>query len=202
MPHYFCAANHKPATFDRVFSGCQPPYTVQHDLDLLGDIADLAKPGCEVKVVQVVRDGDLDQQELGTDDSFNSDEGLLGDEKTLVKNLKLAGLVGVTNPRRLDRLPDDSEGEIRRHFNLSPDSRFKVVEVLCKTPDFVSGSTQLLSFADTIIENRKKRSLEEEPNIWNLDALDDVDVDLVDQDALLEAEDLEKPDAASLRGTP
>ena len=35
--------------------------------------------------------------------------------------------------------------------------------------------------------------------IWNLD-LDDDEVDLVDEDALLDEEDLKKPDPASLKG--
>ena len=45
---------HDPATFDRVCSGSRPPYTVQHDIDLLGHLATLGKPGAKVTLCQAV----------------------------------------------------------------------------------------------------------------------------------------------------
>ena len=48
------SGGHAPATFDRVCSGLRPPFTVQHDIDLLAHLATLGKPGAKVIICQAV----------------------------------------------------------------------------------------------------------------------------------------------------
>ncbi len=43
-------------------------------------------------------------------------------------------------------------------------------------------------------------SKEESKAVWSIDAMNDDDVELMDEDDLLEEEDLTKPDPTSLRG--
>merc|ERR1712136_517916 len=80
------------------------------------------------------------------------------------------------------------------------------VEIKCKTPNFESGSSQLLSFAKKIQDKKKQASeavktvsTAEKNAIWSLDNLDDEEVDLIDPDTLIDEEDLKKPEAESLR---
>ena len=43
-----------PGSFDMIKSGVRFPQTVQHDIDLLGQLCELSKPGGQVKIVQAV----------------------------------------------------------------------------------------------------------------------------------------------------
>ena len=51
-----CTGGHAAATFDRICSGLRPPFSVQHDLDLLAHLATLGKPGAKVTICQAVSD--------------------------------------------------------------------------------------------------------------------------------------------------
>ena len=52
----FYSGGHVAATFDRICSGLRPPHSVQHDLDLLAQVATLGKPGAKVTICQAVAD--------------------------------------------------------------------------------------------------------------------------------------------------
>jgi len=193
--HRLELANHPKSSFGNVCSGTLPPYTVQHQLDLLGQIADLAKPGAKVEIVQVVA-------KIGANETADLVTG-----SKLASDMKLAGLTAVEEAVAID-LSNDQETvkEISEHFNLNVDD-FKVVSISCKKPNFETGSSQPLSFAKKILEKKKekeeqakKTSAAEKKAVWNLDDFDqDDDVDFVDPDTLIDEEDLKKPDAASLR---
>lgn len=168
---------HQPGTFARVCSGARFPHTIQHDIDLLDLIGKLVQPGGHVKIVQAVGDG------------IN---GLISANK-LASQMKLAGLVGVQAPKTLE-LGNTEKQEIATLLKLPSDVSFYVVEIESTCPSFAKGSSTPLSFAQKIKEKSKP-----EKKVWNLADTDDDDVDLIDQDELLDEEDLEMPDQASLR---
>lgn len=198
--HRLKLANHGKSSFDRICSGTRPPHTVQHDLDLLAIIVELAKPGADIKITQVVND------DIQSDKSSNQP---IQASSILVKNLKLAGLTNIATPIKLN-VSEETKSEINEEFQLSPSSNYSVIEVECKTPNFESGSSQLLSFAKKIQQNKpktsnltesqtNKASAAEKNAIWSLNELDDDEVDLMDPDTLIDEEDLKRPEAASLR---
>ena len=159
---------------------------------------EVAKPGSEVRITQVVKNG------------TSKDQSPLGLASTLVKNVKLAGLINIKDPITIDISPDTKK-DIEMKFQLSTNSEFEVIEIVCQAPNFESGSSQLLSFAKKVEEKKrqansamvdtKNATTAEKAAIWSLDDLDDDEVDLIDPDTLIDEEDLKKPEAASLRGT-
>merc|ERR1711953_782385 len=51
-------ANYQPGLFDKIFSGCVGLATINHDLDRLGQLTKLLKPGGQLSFVQCVRSGE------------------------------------------------------------------------------------------------------------------------------------------------
>ena len=160
---------------------------------------EVAKPGSEVRITQVVKN------------DTSKDQSPLGLASTLVKNVKLAGLINIKDPITIDISPDTKK-DIEMKFQLSTNSEFEVIEIVCQAPNFESGSSQLLSFAKKVEEKKrqansatkndtKNATTAEKAAIWSLDDLDDDEVDLIDPDTLIDEEDLKKPEAASLRGS-
>ena len=193
------SAQHPKSSFDRICSGSRPPHTVEHDLDILATFVEVAKPGSDVRITQVVKN------------DTSKDQSPLGLASTLVKNVKLAGLINIKDPITIDISPDTKK-DIEMKFKLSTNSEFEVIEIVCQAPNFESGSSQLLSFAKKVEEKKrqansatkndtKNATTAEKAAIWSLDDLDDDEVDLIDPDTLIDEEDLKKPEAASLRGT-
>jgi len=187
--HRLKLANYAKSSFSSACSGAQPPHTVQHDLDLLGHIVELVKPGSKVSVVQVVSGGS---------------GGKLMPLSQLITDMKLAGLTEVGQPDVLT-VDQDTLDDIREHFGASTDdSSLQVVRVTGVKPNFETGSSQRLSFAKKVEEKQKKGSSStkaaSKKAVWSLDVDEDAeDVELVDPDTLIDEEDLKKPDAASLR---
>ena len=193
------SANYPKSNFGRICSGVRPPHTVQHSLELLARLIDLAKPGAEIIIHQVVSDEDAIQSSPNIRLSTLSD---------INKNLKLAGFINIENATETSNT-DDTNNDIVQKFKLSENERFKVVEIKCQTPNFDSGSSQLLSFAKKIQKKKNQSSKKlhtssiasaaEKNAIWSLDNLDEED-DFLDPDTLIDDEDLKKPDFSSLRG--
>lgn len=184
---------HAPGSFSRIHSGLNPPQTVQHDLDILAQIAKLAKPGAQVAVAQAV----ARNPELAA-----AAGGKLVTTDRLLETMKLAGMS--TNALVSEMESEDRE-EIAAQLGLADASSFVVVRVDCKMPEFEVGSSMKLSFADKVAEKRKAKEAaaavpaKAKAAVWSIDDMDDDDVELVDSDQLLGEEDLAKPDPASLR---
>lgn len=197
--HRLNLANYGKSSFDRICSGVRPPYTVQHNLDVLASITKLAKPGAEIKLAQVVKHDE-------TQDSNSSQA--LDIASGLIKNLKLAGLTKIGSPTEIN-IAIDTKLDINERFQLLEDTNIKVIEVQCEAPNFEAGSSQLLSFAKNVQKKQQTTSnpsnssatasTAEKNAIWSLDSLDDDAVDLIDPDTLIDEEDLKKPEASSLR---
>ena len=169
-------------------------------MDILATFVELAKPGAEVNIAQVVKN---DEAETLTPNAT------LKSAVDLVKCLKLAGLTNIGNSITID-ISSDTKNDIETKFDLLPNEKFKVIKITCQAPNFESGSSQMLSFAKKIHEKKKisdgpenntqKASTAEKNAIWSLDDLDDDEVDLIDPDTLIDDIDLKKPEAASLKG--
>ena len=87
-------------------------------------------------------------------------------------------------------------------MRLKPEETFQLIEINCSTPNFQTGSSTPLSFAQKIKNKQQEQPIQSaEKKVWSLklDTEDD-DVDLIDEDELLDEEDLKRPDQASLRG--
>ena len=176
----------------------RPPHTVQHSLDLLATLLELAKPGAELITRQVV---------LNEADLKAASDSSLKTISDINKNLKLAGFTNIKEEIEIP-IPEDTDADIKSTFKLSDNESFKIVEIKCETPNFQSGSSQLLSFAKKLEAKKKqentgnvlKASAAEKSAIWSLDNLDDEEVDLIDPDTLIDEEDLKKPASLSFKG--
>ena len=187
--HRLNLANYGKSSFNSSCSGVKPPYTVQHDLELLGSIVDLVPPGAKISLVQVVQD-----DQAGT-------HSQLGTASKLVTDMKLASLSSVAPPEVMT-IDDDTAADIREHFQIKEQETIKVVKVNCEKPNFETGSSQRLSFAKKIEDKKAENSKAERKAAWSLDdqgGEDDEEVELVDTDTLIDEQDLVKPDTASLR---
>jgi len=169
---------HRPGSFAVVNSGVRFPQTIQHDIDTLDLIGKLVQPGGKVKIVQAVGTGN----------------GLITANK-LMTQLKLAGLINVQEPKQINSLNNEHLKAIRETLSVPETETLEVVEIECSSPNFVSGSSKPLSFAQKIRKPEKKP----EKKVWSLADMDDDDVDLIDEDELLDEEDMVKPDQSTLR---
>jgi len=169
---------HQPGSFSVVNSGVRFPQTIQHDIDTLDLIGKLVQPGGKVKIVQAVGTGN----------------GLITATK-LMTQLKLAGLINVQEPKQINSLNNEHLKIIRETLSVPEAETLEVVEIECSSPNFVSGSSKPLSFAQKIRKPEKKP----EKKVWSLADMDDDDVDLIDEDELLDEEDMVKPDQSTLR---
>lgn len=182
--HRLKLANYGKSSFARACSGVQPPHTVQHDVDVLGSIVDLVKPGATISVVQVVG-------------------GNLPPSSQLVTDMKLAGMTEVGTPEVV-AVDQDTLDDIRDHFGVSKDTSLQVIRVTGVKPNFETGSSQRLSFAKKVEDKKaagnSAAAAAAKKAVWSLDDdEEDGDVELVDPDTLIDEDDLKKPDAASLR---
>merc|ERR1719412_1615683 len=90
--HRLSLANYKKSSFERICSGVRPPHTVEHTLDILATLVELAKPGAEFIINQVV---------VADEGSTSPPNTRLNTISGIHKNLKLAGL---TKLKRLVKL--------------------------------------------------------------------------------------------------
>ena len=76
------------SSFHRISSGTQHPFSVQHDLDLLGQIADLAAPNAQIQLVQIIKD----KNELDELEKTVKLAGLKPLEKKIIKDVQIDDL--------------------------------------------------------------------------------------------------------------
>jgi len=170
-------SSHKPSSFDLVFSGCLGLATINHDLDMLAQIAKLVAPGGQVAMVQAVS-GDQSADKM---------------KSTVV----LSGLTPSSSPTLLASFP----GLDATVAKLGP-----VQLYLCTAtkPQHEVGASRLLSFAKPtavapVAPVAPVTNGGGGASVWTLEDMDDDTVELVDDETLLAEEDLAKPDPASLR---
>lgn len=113
----------------------------------------------------------------------------------LLSVLKLSGFIKVTKKSEIHL--DDRESEaIKAYFGGNAIKT--LIHISASKPNYDIGSTSKLKLVQKI---KPKQMLKETSKVWSLSTADlnDDDIDLIDSDDLLDAEDLKKPDPKSLK---
>uniref|UniRef100_A0A2D4P1E1 Anamorsin n=1 Tax=Micrurus surinamensis TaxID=129470 RepID=A0A2D4P1E1_MICSU len=180
-------SSHKESRFDVVLSGVVPGSLIQHNAELLAEIARILKPGGHILLKEAVT------TKTGNDDKL----------KTVSKLQTIATLSGFVEVKELRKnaLTSEQLQAVQKHLDVQcPEILAVLLEG--KKPNFEVGSSSQLKLSTVKKPTTEKPRLDPTAaKLWTLSAndMDDEDMDILDSDELLDAEDLKKPDPASLK---
>ncbi|XP_012883472.1 PREDICTED: anamorsin [Dipodomys ordii] len=178
---------HKESSFDVIMSGVIPGSASLHSAEILAEMARVLRPGGCLFLKEPVETAVVNNSKVRT-------------ASKLCSALTLSGLVEVKELQREALSPEEMQS-VQEHLGCSGDSLLSV-QITGKKPNFEVGSSSQLKLSI----GKKSPSVKPPVDpaaakLWTLSAndMEDGSVDLIDSDELLDPEDLQKPDPASLR---
>lgn len=178
---------HKESSFDVILSGVVPGSSMLHSAEVLAEMARILRPGGCLFLKEPVETAVVNNSKVRT-------------ASKLCSALTLSGLVEVKELQRESLSPEEAQC-VQEHLGYTSDGLLSV-QITGKKPDFEVGSSSQLRLSSAKKPSPAKPAVDPAvAKLWTLSAndMDDESTDLIDSDELLDAEDLKKPDPASLR---
>ncbi|ORX71286.1 DUF689-domain-containing protein [Linderina pennispora] len=173
------------ARYDHIIASPVAPYTVEYSRAVLAALLNALKPGAVLTVNELALDSATDLPE----------SPVTRTQEELVAQTKFAGFVephleaaAVGNTELEQLVQNVWRMAGAQEFLQTAAGRVSVASVTAKKPAYNVGSAAALSFG-------KKRAAKK---VWMINVASDDEDEIEDQDDLLEAEDLARPDAKSL----
>jgi len=173
-------AKHADSSFNAVVSGMDNSSVLFHSLEILAEIARMLKPGGTACIREAVSETQISAT-LRTADKLKS-------------VLRLSGFVEISETETFSLSDEEKSALKSRLGDVS-----EIVEIQAKKPNYEIGASTQLKLPGL----QKPQVSADVAAVWTLASNDmgDDGIELMDSDDLLDANDLKKPDPASLRAT-